>query len=174
MPTVRGRDAVKRYIAETRSALETKVLRGAARAAGNVIAEEAKHRSISTEVDLAIKVATRAEEGRVVARVQVKGPGAYLAPWLEYGTDPHFISVDDSQREGRSVKKINSLTKKGSLMIGASFVGATVWHPGARPHPFLRPALDAKEREAIQAAQNYINARVSRAGVTPTSEGDDE
>lgn len=175
MPTVRGKGEVKQFLAQLPNQIEDRVLRGAARAAANVVADEAKSRSISPEVTAAIKVATKREEGRIIAKVQVKGPGAYIAPWLEYGTDPHFISVDDSQRGGMSVGKVNRSVKAGSLVIGGQFVGTTVHHPGARPHPFLRPALDVKEGEAIGAAQRYINARVGPAGIAPGGDtgGDD-
>lgn len=170
MPTVKGREEVRAFLRSIPEALEKKVLRGAARAGGRVIAEEAKQRSVSSEVSDAVKVSTRqTEPGRVVAKVQVKGDGAYIAPWLEYGTNPHFISVADDQRGGRGIKRINSQVKaadgNGSLVIGGKFVGATVFHPGARPYPFLRPALDAKEAEAIAAAQGYINTRLAREGL---------
>jgi hypothetical protein len=172
MVTVRGRQEVRDYIASAPEQL-TKLLRGAARAAAKVVAEEAKSRSISSEVAGAIKVATRTDEGRIVALVQVKGDGAYIAPWLEYGTAPHFISVDDSQRQGMSVGRVNKSLKEGSLIINGQFVGSTVFHPGARPFPFLRPALDAKEREAIAAAQTYINARVKPGVIASAGEGDE-
>jgi hypothetical protein len=172
MPTVRGKREVQAYIALAPDQMQ-KVLRGAARTAAKVIAEEAKRRSISSEVAGAIKVATRQDGDRVLAMVQVKGEGAYIAPWLEYGTAPHFISVDDTQRRGMSVGRVNKSLKEGSLIINGQFVGTTVFHPGARPHPFLRPALDAKERDAIAAAQIYINARVRPDGIVGTDEGDD-
>jgi hypothetical protein len=179
MPTVRGKAAVKSYIGRIPADIENKLLRGAARAAARVVATEAKDRTQSSEVRAAIKVSTRAPEaGRVIALVQTKGPGAFLAPWEEYGTAPHFISVDESQRGGMSIGRINRLAKdpdsNHSLVIGGNFVGKTVLHPGARPHPFLRPALDVKEAEAIAAAQGYINARVKPSGIVAGPEGEDE
>lgn len=178
MPTVRGKTDVKNFIARIPKDLEEKVLRGAARAAATVVAEEAKDRTNSDEIRGAIKVATKREDGRMIAKVQVKGRGAYLAPWAEYGTAPHFISVDDSQRGGRSVARINQMVSEEggnrSLVIGGNFVGSTVFHPGARPHPFLRPSLDLKEAEAIAAAQAYITTRVTRAGIVGGDEGDAE
>jgi len=172
MPKVRGRSEVKAFIGKLPGEIERKLLRGAARAAAKVVAEEAQARSISDEVSAAVKVGrTKVEPGRVVVKVQVKGPGSYIAPWLEYGTAPHFISVDDRQRAGMSVRRINQKVREaggdGSLVINGKFVGATVFHPGARPHPFLRPALDVKQGEAIAAAQTYINSRVSRRGIKP-------
>lgn len=164
MATSKGRSDVSRYIANIPGALE-RLLRGAGRAGANVIAEEAKQRSISSEVSGAIRVSTSVKEGMVTARIQVKGPGSYIAPWLEYGTDPHFISVDDSQRQGMSIGRVNKKVKDGSLVINGKFVGATIFHPGAKAHPFLRPALDMKEVDAVVAAQAYINARVSPKGI---------
>ena len=179
MPTVRGKSEVRAFMNRIPAEIEDKVLRGAARAAATVVAEEAKLRTQSSEVRGAIKVASRKEApGRIVAKVQVKGPGAYLAPWEEWGTAPHLISVDESQRRGMSIGRINRLAKEPdanhSLVIGGKFVGRTVMHPGARPHPFLRPALDLKEAEAIAAAQSYISTRVSRTGISGAAEGDDE
>ena len=182
MPTVRGKAGVQAYMASIPAKME-KVLRGAARKAAKIVADEAKERIGARTVEVAagqripfrdtVKVATKIEPGRIVARVQVKGPGSYIGPWLEYGTSPHFISVDDSVRGGMSVGRINKKAAEGSLVINGHFVGATVWHPGARPHPFLRPALDTKQAEAIAAAQAYINTHVTRAGIIGAEEGDE-
>lgn len=176
MPQVTGRDAVKRYIASIPPAMRDKVLRGAAKAAANVVAEEAKARSISPEVSEAIVIRSKLDGDRIIVRITVKGrwPTA-VGTWLEWGTDPHFISVDDSQRGGMSVGRINELHREGSLVIGGKFVGKTVHHPGARAHPFLRPALDIKEAEAIKAAQGYITTRIAREGLGgPSVGGEDE
>lgn len=174
MPTVRGKAEVRGFIRRIPVELP-KVLRGAARAAANVVADEARERTQSHEVRGAIKVATaKGDGGTIIAKVQVKGPGSYLAPWEEYGTRPHLISVDESQRNGMSIGRINRLANEPgsnhSLVIGGNFVGQTVLHPGARPHPFLRPALDVKGPEAIAEAQAYINARVSRSGITGSAD----
>lgn len=173
MPTVRGKAEVQRFLTKLPADIEAKLLVGAGRRAANVVAAEARERTQSDEIRGAIKVSVRREEGRIVAKVQVKGKGAYLAPWEEYGTDPHFITVDDSQRDGLSVRQINKRQREGSLVIGGAFVGTTVWHPGARAHPFLRPSLDLKEAEAIAAAQSYITTRVTRAGIVGRAEQDD-
>lgn len=173
MATLKGRAAVSRYMAQLPEQIVAGLLRGAGRTAANVIAEEARDRSISTEVASAVKVKVKRDGFRVVAKIQVKGKGAYIAPWLEYGTAPHFISVDASQRRGMSVGRINDLAKEEgsshSLVIGGKFVGATVFHPGARPHPFLRPALDAKGADAVKAAQSYINSQISKGRIKPAA-----
>lgn len=193
MPTVKGRAEVRAYMASIPEALETKILRGAGRAAAHVIADEAKDRVISSKVRAAIKVSTKQEvAGQVIARVQVKGPGAYLGPWLEYGTSPHLISAGDAGLSARALnkraRKSGVLRKEDSglvrvggydymngprgqrdesdaLKIKDKFVGGAVMHPGARPHPFLRVSLDLKAGDAIAAAQGYINARLAREGL---------
>ncbi len=178
MATATGRAEVSAYIGGLEGKL-TKLLRGSARAGGGVIAEEAKLRTASDDVRDGIIVRTKSEDRRIVVRVTVKPGWAYSrALWEEYGTSPHFISVDDSQREGQGIRRINATVGEtkgdGPLVIGGKFVGKTVFHPGAQPHPFLRVSLDTKEREAIQAAQGYLNARISRGDIADMSEGDDE
>jgi hypothetical protein len=141
-----------------------RLLGGAVRAGANVIAKGAAERSISEEVAASIKVRVRRTPDRVTAFIETRGKGSFMAPWLEHGTSSHFISVDPLDRGGMTVGRINRLNKE-SLVIGGKFVGPTVLHPGATAHPFLRPALDIEGPDAIVAAQNYINARVSRSGI---------
>jgi hypothetical protein len=169
MATVRGRDAQKRYMSGLPKSL-TAVLRGAARAGAKVFSDEVKVQTPSSEVRENLRTRSQVTEGRIVVRVDVKpGWARSLANWLEYGTSPHFISVDEAQRGGRSVRRINSSANapngNHSLVIGGQFVGTTVLHPGARPHPVFRPVRDTKEAEAIAAAQQYINAHVKRSGI---------
>lgn len=107
-------------------------------------------------------------------------PGFFysLAIWQEYGTAPHFIRIDAVDRGGRSVGRINRQNKAarpegGSLVIGGTFVGPTVHHPGARAHPAFRPALDIKEGDAIAAAQRFVSRKITRAGIAAVDEPGD-
>jgi len=153
-----------------------RVARGAARAGASVFADYVKENTPSDEVRGAVRIRTKADDSQVKVTVDLKpGWARTLGNWLEWGTSPHFISVDDSQRSGRSVGRINRLVAENdgnhSLVIGGNFVGSTVWHPGAQAHPVFRPARDLREAEAIAAAQNYINVRIGRPGI---DEGDSE
>ena len=162
--TFKGRDAFRRKLLDQLPKQIAKVLEGAARAGGRVIAEEAKERCTSDQVRGTIKLKVQAADdaAKVVAKVQTSGPGAYLAPWIEYGTSPHIIAVrDDSDRKGLSVNAINRSERKGTLVIGGEAVGPVVHHPGVRPHPFLRPAFDTAAQEAMAAAQRYITRQTS-------------
>lgn len=176
MPTVRGQNEVRRFLTSLPEQLERKVLRGAARAAAAIIAEEARERAIDDEVRDGVVISKVKHDGdRLVVKITVRrGFARSVGFWLEWGTEPHFIAVDDRQRKGRGIGRINQQLREAkgdaSLVINGQFVGKTIHHPGARPHPFLRPALDAKEREAIAAAQSFITARVTRAGIIGSGE----
>lgn len=177
MAFIKGREAVRERILGLPARLEP-IFRGAARSGGKVFAEYVEQNTPSEAVRADLRIRTKADAGTVKATVDIKpGWGRTVGNWLEWGTSAHFISVDDSQRGGRSVARINQQVAaeggNSSLVIGGKFVGATVWHPGARPHPVFRPARDLKEAEAIAAAQGYINARLAK-GDFSAAEGDAE
>ena len=161
---------LSRVLAELPSNLERNVLRGALRAGAEVFAEGAREGCRSSEVRASIKTSSRSQPGLVTAKIQTKGPGAYMAPWLEFGTDPHFISVDSAQSGGRTIKRINRDLKHDSLVIGGRFVGDTVFHPGARAFPFMRPAIDTRETAAIAAISGYIAKKATKAGLEQPAE----
>jgi hypothetical protein len=183
MPTLKGWEAEQRR----RDGIPDKVrrvLRGAARAGAAVIADDAKLRVASDAVRNGVVVGRATErEGTISVRIRVKdGWAKSLGLWLEYGTSAHFISVDPNFSEGRTAGRTNRLeaeaAKSGtagparSLIIKGKPVGATVYHPGARAEPWLRPARDTKASEAVTAAQEHIYARLRGNG--PVANGDDE
>jgi hypothetical protein len=157
--------------------LERNTLRGALRAAAMVVAADAKERTTSSEVREGIYVTTGAKDGGVYAKVKLKGFAASVGIWGEYGTAAHWISIDKRDRKV-SIRTINRNERLNhSLVIGGAFVGPSVHHPGARPHPFLRPSLDAREADAIKAAGDYIRSKLEAHGLDApdfgVSEGDD-
>lgn len=158
MVAVRGRTAFREYMAQLATDIDEKLLPGAARAGAKVIADEARRLCESSTVAEAIKVKVRNDGGRISATIGVdKGWPMHLGIWLEYGTDPHTITA-----------------RGNTLSIGGRPVGKSVLHPGARPFPFLRPALDTRDKDAFAAAQAFINSRVSRSGIAGGSKGDQE
>lgn len=178
MVTTRGKAEVNAFFAQLPGKLEG-VLRGAARAGARVVEEEIRETTPSEAVRENLRTRTKVSADRITVRIDVKDRWARsVGIWLEYGTAPHFITVDDSQRKGRGIGRINQQVGEargdGSLVIGGKFVGKTVFHPGARPHPTFRPALDRKEAEAVSAAQAYINTRVRRMGLAAGDSGGDE
>ena len=181
--TITGLADLKNLLATLPAKIENNILRGAMRAGAGVIAEEAKRLVPSgpgrpgdvNHLRDSIKFSARSEPGLVTAKVQTKGPGAYKAPWIEFGTAAHYISVDDDVRDGLTVKRINRKVGEGSLVINGHFVGKSVHHPGARKIPFMRPAVDNKQGEAIEAISAYITQRCTKAGIeTPDPVPSDE
>ena len=166
MVTVTGKAEVKAYISGIPAKIAP-VLRGAAKAGAAVFKDEIYVETISDEVRNNLQVNTKTKDGRVVSTVSIKkGYARSIGTWLEYGTSPHFISVDESQRGGKSIRKLNEAAGgdalQGSLVVGGKFIGQTVWHPGTRPRPAFRPTLDKKGAEATAAAQTYIRDAVAR------------
>lgn len=130
----------------------------------------------------ALRDTIRVTQGSVangVARVSVLAGGGgrgkagwnavFYARMVEFGTRPHWIMVREDKRPTRmtrrgvvkpySIRTLNKMTASGSLKIGENFVGASVAHPGARPKPFMRPALEKKAQEAVQAMAAYVRKR---------------
>jgi hypothetical protein len=182
---MKGADALHAFFASLPENLERNVLRPALKAGAEVYAEGARELCRDPEVEATIGTTSRSEPGLVTAKVQTKGEGAFKAPWLENGTDAHFITVDDSQREGQTVARINDLDRKArkegrdgpgpSLKINGKFVGGTVFHPGAKPYPFMRPSVDTRTDAAIGAIAAHIAKKTTAAGVqTPDPEGETE
>ena len=174
--SIKGGVDLSAFLAALPANLERNVLRGAMKAGADEIAQGARDGCRSAEVRESISTSSKVEAGGVVsAKVQTKGDGAYIAPWLEYGTDPHFISVDDEQAGGRTAGRVNRLATKGTLVIAGKPVGKTVHHPGAKPYPFMRPAVDNREAAAIAAIGGHIAGKMTSAGITtPVAEAPEE
>jgi hypothetical protein len=193
--TRRGGSRAAQKIRELPEAFLERILPRAGRKGGEVIAEDAKQRlggkragSGAGKVLIAdsVKVRVSRKDTRIRVRIVLEGAGAYVGRWLEYGTDPHFISVDPNFSDGRSARRINLLDRNAakdgkagpgrSLWINGKAVGATVHHPGGKAEPFLGPALHNREADAIAAMQTYVLSRAARAGIGhngPPVDGDD-
>jgi HK97 gp10 family phage protein len=140
---VKGLADLQKFMDELAPKMERNVLRGGLRAGARVVQTEAKSRihSISGETAKSVKVGSRARGGEVIAYVAVS---SHKGKWLEYGTRPH---------------KIKPKNRK-ALAIGGNVV-EEVDHPGAKPHPFLRPALDARAGAAVVAVGEYVKKRLA-------------
>jgi hypothetical protein len=142
--------------------IEKNVMRGALRAGMNVVKPMAvaNARKSSGVYASGLKVGTRARGGRVTASLKATGPHAYLGRWIEFGTRAHNIAA-----------KVN-----GWLSFGGIFT-KSVAHPGARPFPHMRPALDANATAAVQASAEYMRTRLATKHGLDTSgvvlEGDE-
>lgn len=173
---VKGLKELNKFLQELPVKVEQNILGGALRAAAKVIETEAKQQLtangsvISGRLRDSIKVSVRRRKGKVRAKVSARGL-KNEAIWVEYGTAAHWIRVREDARPGRvtrrgyrtySIRTLNRMAARGSLVIGQNFVGASVEHPGAKAKPYMRPALHGKAREATIAAAEYIKKRLVR------------
>jgi HK97 gp10 family phage protein len=140
---VKGLSELNDFLQQLAPKIERNVLRTGLRAGAKVVLPVAKGniRSHSGELAASLKVGTRGRGGVVTGYVRTK---VYYARFVEYGTVPHSITAKD---------------RKG-LSIGGLFF-QSVQHPGAKPHPFLRPALDTQAQAAVIAAAEAMKERLS-------------
>ena len=153
--------------------IERNVMRAALRAGANVIRNEARD-NVPVRLGAlrkSIRVSTGSKNGRVWATIKAGSKEAYYWRWVEFGTKPHLIKVQEDEKpiNSRLTAKRGQLTRvsmrtinRNALKIGSNFVGPTVSHPGAQPHPFMRPALDAKGNAAVDAVVAKIAERLMK------------
>lgn len=144
---VKGLADLQKFMDTLAPKVEANVMRGALRAGMKPILAAAKSGAAVSSGVLrdGLKITTKKRYGKVTASVVSLGKHGYLARWLEFGTRPHTITAK----------------KGGALLIAGSTFITSVEHPGSRPHPFLRPALDSRAQEAVVAAGNYIKKRLA-------------
>lgn len=126
------------------------ILRGAMRAGAKPVLAAAKQEAavVSGELRDSLKItggAKKGNRGQVHAAVKTD---KFYAKFVEFGTDPHEIHPKNREAlavDGKAVELIN--------------------HPGAKPHPFMRPALDTQAGAAVTAAGEYIKKRLTKAGL---------
>lgn len=155
---VKGLSDLNKLLDALPEKLARNVVRGAFRAAIKqevLPAAKANIRNVSGELARSLDerkaISTGTKNGRVYAKLRA-GVGlgqkgrepANLPIWLEFGTAAHVIAA----------------RKGGSLFLGYGIFKA-VKHPGARPHPFMRPALDARAQAAVVAAAEYMKRRLA-------------
>lgn len=145
---IRGLADLYRNLETLPAKIEKNVGRSGIRAGMKVYKEEAaaniaRNHSVRTgKMRDKLKVKTAVRDGAVIGRLVSTDFKSY---WVEYGTRAHVIAAP-AQR---------------FLRIGGIFV-KQVMHPGARPKPFIRPALDTRKTEAVVAFANYIKTRLEK------------
>lgn len=175
---VKGLSELQRFLDQLPVKLERNIMRGALRAGAKPILLDAKGRihSVSGELAASLRISTRARGRTVTARIISSGtPTQPNKPiWVEYGTRPHLIGVDKSERPminsqpwtkaGKFVRASMTTVNRMVMKIGARFVSG-VRHPGARPKPFMRPAMDTQSGASVVAAGVYIRSRLTKEGL---------
>jgi hypothetical protein len=182
---ITGGNEVAALLKQLAPEIEAKILRNALVAGANVIQDEARLRvgAKSGELRRDIRVSREVGRGYVLARVKVKGPHAYIGWFQEYGVAAHIISIQnmpmETNRRGAiramSIGRVNKMVARGSLVIGGNLVGPMVHHPGHAPHPFFRPAVDAKSGAAVKTVADWLANYIKWGPITaPTVNADEE
>ena len=147
---VKGLAALQAALDSLPAKIEANIMRGALRAGAKVIATAAKDNIASHSGDLASSVRIGAKidraAGRVIGYVRAGGQksAAFYAHMVEGGTQAHVIKA-----------------APGSALAVGGGLYTQVQHPGARPHPFMRPALDSHAGAAVEASREYIRKRLA-------------
>ena len=152
---IKGLAELKTALGQLTVKLENNVLRGALRAAMKVIEKDAKQRVsvVSGELRDTIRSNARPDKrtGKLVGYVKAgpvegttgkKDAKGWYAGWVEFGTAAHLIKVRPPGK---------------ALAVGV----AQVQHPGSQKKPFLRPAFDTKQGEALEVFREYIRKRLA-------------
>lgn len=122
--------------------IEKNILRGALRAGAQKIREEAQRLVPvkSGALKRSIRVSTNAQGAVAKSTLRAGDAKAFYAHMVEFGTAPHKITA----------------RKAKVLAIGV----ASVNHPGSKPKPFMRPAMDSRAQAAAEAAGDYLRERI--------------
>jgi HK97 gp10 family phage protein len=159
---LKGMAELQKIMDELPAKIEKNILAGALRAAGNVIADEARSRApfgvpstVAADVygakpgslrdSVRVSMRTSNKTGQVRASVKAGDKVAYYAHWVEFGTARHWI-----------------LPKNRKSLVIAGIMKEKVEHPGARPKPFMRRAFDTKAQAALDAMADYIRTRLPK------------
>lgn len=148
---VKGMTELGKFMQTLSLKLERNVIRGGLRQGANVVKEQAQ---------INVPVSPPSDRNR-------ERYGGYA------GALRDSIRVSTRSRSGKvtaSVKAGGMKTKGGADVYYANWVeygtrphmnGARGHHPGARPRPFMRPALDTEAQRAVIAVGNYMRNRLS-------------
>jgi HK97 gp10 family phage protein len=147
---VTGMAELQKALDQLPAKVERNILRGALRAGAKVSLEKARAGIHSVDGDLAasLRVKTSARGGLVKATVIAGNKKAWYARLVEMGTAAHIIKA----------VKAAALFFNGQAIEG-------VRHPGAKKHPFMRPALDASPQGVLAAAAAYIRTRLTKENI---------
>ena len=151
--------------------LQRKALRPALRDAASIIEEEAKRRAPYREGELRSKIRTTIKVdpgigGDCYAAVRSGSRKSHL---IEFSTAAHKIigrfknavrKLTKPEGKKRRWRNISEDQQRNILASKDKVFGASVQHPGTKARPFLRPAFDAKHREALDKFRTRLRESI--------------
>lgn len=158
--TVYGLKELDTALKQFSAKVEAKILRGGLRAGAKVIQKLAQEKCPVDSGNLrkTIRVSTSGRRGEMKAKISAGGKnGVIYAGMVEFGTATFYTGKGKSKRRAYQIKP---LTKKALAIDGGAFASAE--HPGIKPQPFMRPALDEGAEKAVQKMAEYIRQRIEK------------
>jgi HK97 gp10 family phage protein len=148
LTNVRGLAELQKFLDRLTPKMEKNVMRGALRAGMKVVQPVAQSlvHSVSGQLAAGLKIGTKSRGGTVQSNLKAKGVHGSAAHLVEFGTAAHTITAAPG----------SALQLHGGQLV------QSVEHPGARPKPFMRPALDSQTSTAVNASAHYIRARLAK------------
>lgn len=167
--SVDGLKELNAHLQDLPAKIERNILRAAVGASARFFRDKAKER---VPVDTGalrndFKVSTKAKGGVATATLTV-GSNTFYAHFIEYGTASYYSGP--GKRSKRRPYTIQNVARSGGRSKNAlrfEANGSTVYsewarHPGVRPQPFMRPAFDNYNQEAITAFADYVRKRLAK------------
>lgn len=159
---IKGLDELLTFMDKLTPKIEANVARGALRAGMSVVKPVAQSNihNVSGELARGLKIGTRRRGSLITANLKATGKHRSIAHLVEFGTAAHNIAA-----------------KVGGWLSFMNVFRKEIAHPGARPKPFMRPALDSQAQAAVIATGEYIKKRLATKEGLDTShvriEGDE-
>lgn len=159
---IQGLDELKRQLDTLPAKIEGNVMRGALRAGVNVLKKEAEaHVPVKTGAlrnSLRISFARKSQQyGWLRAHLKAGNKDAWYAHLIEYGTASYYSGTGSTVGGPYDIR-----ASKGKSLFFAGLFAQVITHPGIRPQPFMRPALDKAAAPALDAVAHYIRNRLPR------------
>jgi HK97 gp10 family phage protein len=141
------------------NALNKMLLAGAKPIADEMAAQAPREHDIGprqhADVHIADSIVIKVEHNPNGSEAEVYvGPSkrvSWKANWIEFGAAAHAIVT----KMTRSMRKSGDKRKK-VLASSSQVFGTHVQHPGLSPRPFIRPALDAAGKTAVDAMKQSL------------------
>lgn len=151
---VKGLADLQKFLDQLPPKLEANVMRQALRAGMKTVEPVAKQgvHNVSGKLAAGLKIKTSTRKGVARAKLVTTGKHAFVARWVEFGTAAHYIAA-----------------KAGGSLFFRGLFTKIAKHPGSRPKPFLRPALDQQSGAALLATGEYIKKRLAKKHGLDTS-----
>jgi HK97 gp10 family phage protein len=157
-----GLAELKRQLDQLPAKIEGNVMRGALRAGVNVLKKEAEaHVPVKTGAlrkSMRISFARKSQRyGWLRAHLKAGNKEAWYAHLIEYGTASYYSGTGKTVGGPYDIR-----ASKGKSLFFAGIFSQVITHPGIRPQPFMRPALDKAAAPALDAVAHYIRNRLPK------------